>query len=127
QSADRYQILCLTLERVRLYEGNRDGIYPVQLAEEVPATLEDALGTELTEKGQRGLTQGYGRASERSGMAAESGASVEQDERDRDRVRFFRLVDKAILECHSRESGMPLLLAGLPEKPALFRSISHNR
>lgn len=126
QSADRYQILCLTLERVRLYEGNRDGIYPVQLAEEVPATLEDALGTELTEKGQRGLTQGYGRASERSAMAAESGGSGKQDEIDRDRERFFRLVDKAILECHSRKSEMPLLLAALPENQALFRSISHN-
>src|SRR5690606_5240614 len=99
QSADRYQILCLTLERVRLYEGNRDGISRVPLAESVPQTLEAALGSELTEKGQSGLPQGYGRASERAGlMHAESGGSGKQDEINSDRERFFRLVDKAILE-----------------------------
>ena len=126
QSADRYQILCLTLERVCLYEGNRDGIDPVALAAEVPATLEAALGEQLTEKGQRGLPQAYGRASERGAMHAESGGSGKQDEIDSDRERFFRAVDKAILECHSRVCERPLLLAALPESQALFRSISHN-
>lgn len=127
QSADRYQILCLTLERVRLFEGNRDGIHAVTLAAEVPATLEAALGSQLTEKGQSGLPQGYGRASERAGsMHAESGGSGKQDEIDSDRERFFRLVDKGILECHSRLSEMPLLLAALPENQALFRAVSHN-
>lgn len=126
QSADRYQILCLTLDRVRLYEGNRDGIYPAPLASEVPATLQDALGNELTEKGQSGLPQGYGRASERGAMHAESGGSGKQDEIDSDRERFFRLLDKAFLDCHSRVSELPLLLAALPENQALFRSISHN-
>lgn len=126
QSADRYQILCLTLDRVRLYEGNRDDIHLVPLAEEVPATLEAALGTELTEKGQSGLPQAYGRASERGAMHAESGGSGKQDEIDSDRERFFRQVDKGILECHSRKSELPLLLAALPENQALFRAISHN-
>jgi len=127
QSADRYQILCLSLERVRLYEGNRDGIHPVPLAREVPATLEEALGDELTAKGQSGLPQGYGRASERAGsMHAESGGSGKQDEINSDRERFFRLLDKAFLECHSRVCELPLLLAALPENQALFRSVSHN-
>jgi hypothetical protein len=34
---------------------------------------------------------------------------------DSDAQRFFRAVDQAILEHHSRTSGLPLILASLPE------------
>lgn len=40
--------------------------------------------------------------------------------------RFLRAVDQAVLEHHSRPSGLPLMLAGLPEHHAAFRKVSHN-
>jgi len=127
QSADRYQILCMTLDSVRLFEGTRDGISEVPLAEGVPATLEEALGADLTQKGQTGFPQGYGRASERGDpMQVEAGGSGKQDEIDRDRERFFREVDRAIIEHHSKPSGLPLILAALPEHQFHFRKLSHN-
>jgi hypothetical protein len=43
-----------------------------------------------------------------------------------DTERFFRAVDRAVLEHHSRRSGMPLLLAALPEHHHVFRAVSHN-
>ena len=127
QSADRYQILAITLNSVRLFEGNRDGIDEVRLGDGVPKTLEEALGRELTEKGQTGFPQGYSRASERGDpMQVESGGAGRQDEIDRDRERFFREVDRAILEHHSRKSRLPLILAALPEHQFHFRKLSHN-
>ncbi|HWQ90348.1 MAG TPA: hypothetical protein VN673_01660 [Clostridia bacterium] len=45
---------------------------------------------------------------------------------DNEAERFFRMVDRAILEHHSRPSGLPLLLAALPENQSLFRRLSHN-
>lgn len=127
QSADRYQILALTLDAVHLYEGTRDGISEVPLAPAVPATLEDALGHELTGKDQSGLPQGFSRASERGdAMQSEAGGSGRQSEIDRDRERFFREVDRTLLEYHSRPSGLPLLLAALPEHQFVFRKLSHN-
>lgn len=127
QSADRYQILALTMDSVRLYEGNRDGIDQVRLADGVPATLEQALGRELTEKGQSGFPQGYSRAGERGDpMQVEAGGAGRQAEMDRDRERFFREVDRAILEHHSKRSGLPLILAALPDHQAHFRKLSHN-
>lgn len=127
QSADRYQILAITLDSVRLFEGNRDGIDEVPLADGVPKTIEEALGRELTEKGQTGFPQGFGRASERGDpMQMESGGAGRQDEIDRDRERFFREVDRAILEHHSRKSRLPLILAALPEHQSHFRKLSHN-
>lgn len=127
QSADRYQILAITLDSVRLFEGNRDSVDEVALGEGVPKTLEEALGRELTEKGQTGFPQGFGRASERGDpMQVESGGAGRQDEIDRDRDRFFREVDRAILEHHSRRSKLPLILAALPEHQFHFRKHSHN-
>jgi hypothetical protein len=128
QSADRYQILAINLDSIRLFEGNRDGIDEVKLGDNVPKTIEEALGRELTEKGQTGFPQGYGRASERGDpMQVESGGAGRQDEIDRDRERFFREVDRAILEHHSRKSGLPLILAALPEHQFHFRKLSHNQ
>jgi len=99
----------------------------VHLHEAVPKTLADALGGDLTEKGQSGFPQGYSRASERGDpMQVEAGGSGKQAEIDRDRDRYFREVDRAIIEHHSRASGLPLILAALPEQQPHFRRISHN-
>jgi len=127
QSTDRFQILCLSRDSVRLFEGNRDALDEVHLHEAVPKTLADALGGDLTEKGQSGFPQGYSRASERGDpMQVEAGGSGKQAEIDRDRDRYFREVDRAIIEHHSRASGLPLILAALPEQQPHFRRISHN-
>lgn len=127
QSADRYQILAITLDSVRLYEGNRDRIDEVKLAAGVPRTIEEALGRELTEKGQTGFPQGYSRASERGDpMQVESGGAGRQAEIDRDRDRFFREVDRAIHEHHSRQTRLPLILCALAEHQFHFRKLTHN-
>ncbi len=127
QSADRFQILCLSRDSVRLFEGNRDALDEVKLHDGVPRTLADALGSDLTEKGQSGFPQGYGRSSERGDpMQVEAGGSGKQAEIDRDRDRYFREVDRAITEHHSRPSGLPLILAALPEQQSHFRRLSHN-
>lgn len=127
QSADRYQILCLSRDSVRLLGGNRDALDEISLHENVPRTLTEALGTELTDKNQSGFAQGFSRASERGDpMQNEAGGAGKQAEIERDRDRFFREVDRTILEHHSRPSGLPLILAALPEHQSHFRRISHN-
>jgi hypothetical protein len=45
---------------------------------------------------------------------------------DQQTERFFRAVDRAVLKHHSRPSGLPLILAALPERHAAFRTLSHN-
>ena len=54
------------------------------------------------------------------------GHGGKKDEVDSDAEQFFRAVDRAVLEHHSRPSGLPLILAALPEHHDLFRRISHN-
>jgi len=120
QSADRYQLLALTLDSVRLFEGNRDVLDEVPLAPGVPHTIEDALGTELT---QPTLT-GSPRTS--SGGFMYHGHGSRKDERAIDTERFFREVDRTIWLNHSRPSGLPLFLVALPEHHAAFQRISRN-
>lgn len=128
QSADRYQVLALSRHEVKLYEGNRDALDPVELTG-VPATITEALGQELTEPHQTVASYG-GAAGAPRGRHGEPamyhGHGQKKDEIEIDMVRFFRVVDRAILEQHSRPSGLPLMLAALPEYHAPFREVSHN-
>jgi len=54
------------------------------------------------------------------------GHGAKSDEADIDAERFFRVIDRAVLEHHSRTSDLPLLLAALPQHHHLFRKVSHN-
>jgi hypothetical protein len=59
-------------------------------------------------------------------MAMHHGQGSKKDEVYGDAERFFRAVDRAVLEHHSRPSGLPLVLAALPEHHHLFHQVSHN-
>jgi hypothetical protein len=54
------------------------------------------------------------------------GHGAKKDEIDIDAERFFRAIDRAILDYCSKASGLPLVLAALPEHHNLFRKVSHN-
>ncbi len=124
QSVDRYQVLGLSLHEIRLFEGNRDALDEVDLVSGVPRTLTEALGGELTEPHQTVASYGgVGGAS----RPMHHGQGAKMDEVDIDAERFFRAVDRAVLEHYSRPSGLPLILAALPEHHHLFRQVSENR
>jgi hypothetical protein len=123
QSVDRYQVLGLSLHKIRLFEGNRDTLDEVELAPGVPRTITEALGEELTEPHQTVASYGgVGGAS----TPMRHGHGGEEDEADIDADRFFRAIDRAVFEHYSRPSGLPLILAALPEHHHLFQKVSHN-
>lgn len=124
QTAESFQVLCLTREWVRLYEGNRDVLDEVELADGVPRSITDALGEELTDPYQKISRYGMGPADRGSDMR--HGHGGRKDEIVKDTERFFRVVDKAILEHHSRPSGLPLVLVSLPEYQGIFRGLTQN-
>jgi len=123
QTVDRYQVLGLTLHDLKLFEGNRDALDEVELAPGVPRAITDVLGDQLTDRHQTVASYGGvggGTVSMRHGHGGKA------DEVDSDADRFFRAVDRTILEHHSRPTKLPLMLASLPEHHALFRKVSHN-
>lgn len=122
QSADRYQILGIDRREARLFEGNRDAIDPIELSPEVPRSAAEVLREDAGPPERK--TRVYGPAAPdattRHGTDAAAAALA------RDTERFFRAVDRAVLEHYSRPSGLPLFLAALPEHQALFREVTRN-
>ena len=123
QTAGRYQVLGLSLQKIQLFEGNRDALDEVDPAPGVPRTITDVLGDELTES--HVTVASYGGVGQGS-APMHHGDGGKQDAAQADAERFFRAVDRAVLEHHSQPSGLPLILAALPEHHHLFRRVSHN-
>jgi len=123
QSAARYQVLALSRDKVQLFEGDRNALDVVPLAAVVPETMTAALGDERTEPHSTVASYGGVGGGHR---AMHHGQGGRKDEIDGDAERFFRAVDRAVLEHHSRPSGLPLILAALPEHHHLFREVSRN-
>ena len=123
QSADRYQVLGLNLHETKLYEGDRYGLEALDLGDGVPRVIAEALGEEYTDAHQADDSD--------DGVDATSGAKHHShgsisDEMDNYAERFFRAVDRGVHDLHSRPSGLPLILAALPEHHHLFHKISRN-
>jgi len=123
QTRDSYHVLGITRKQIRLYEGNRDALDEIPTAGEIPRTMIDALGKEVTEPHLTVASYG-GSGNTQSPM--HHGHGGRKAEVDLDTERFFRKVDKGILKHHSQPSGLPLILATLPEHRAIFNRISHN-
>jgi hypothetical protein len=123
QSVDRFQILGLGLNEIKLFEGNRNSLDAIVPAPGVPNTMTAALGEDLSEIEKS--------VSSHSGIGpgttpSHHGHSDKQNEIDIDTEKFFRAVDSAVLKYHSRPSALPLILACLPEHQHLFHQISSN-
>jgi hypothetical protein len=123
QSVGRYQILGLSLDKLRLFEGNRDTLDEIEPAPGVPRTITEALGAALTEPHQTVASYG-GVGGANTPMY--HGHGGRKDAVQIDAERFFRAIDRAVLKHHSQPSGLPLILAALPEHHHLFRQVSQN-
>jgi hypothetical protein len=122
QASDRYQILGVTRTSFSLYVGNRDVLDQIDLEQDpmtAMAAQADAMLADSIESmaARSGGDSHLPNVTERG--SPEDGAEVDAE-------RFFRIVDREILDHHSRPSGLPLILATLPENRASFHHISKN-
>ena len=123
QSSGRYQVLGLSRQSIRLFEGDRDSLTELELEPGVSHTVDEALGEHRSEPHHAVASYGgVGGAS----SPMHHGHGGKKDVLDKDAERFFRAVDRAVVEHHSKPSGLPLILAALPEHHHLFQKVSHN-
>jgi len=122
QSVERYNVLGLSLHDYHIYEGNRHSLTELVLAPGIPKNIKEALGDELTDKHSTVASYG-GVGGESSNMHHGHGGKA--DEVDIDAERFFRFVAKTINDHYSGPSGLPLILAALPEHHHLFHKVSN--
>ena len=122
QSIERYNVLGLSRHDYHIYEGNRHSLTELFLPPGVPINIKEALGDELTD--QHVTVASYGGVSSQAGNM-HHGHGGKADEVDIDATRFFRFVSKTINEHYSIPSGLPLILAALPEHHNLFHKVSN--
>jgi len=122
QSADRYQVLCVTRRSARVFEGNRDALDELD-ADAFPTDIEAALGDQRTEPHQ--TVASYGTGTGGPGPMYH-GHGSRKDEVDKDTERYFRAVDRAMIAQFSKPSALPLVLAALAEHQPVFRQVSQN-
>ncbi len=121
QSADTFRS---SASRVTQYACSRATVMPSGGATARRcADTRRRLGHDLTEKGQSGFPQGYGRSATRRPDAVEPAAAASRRRSTRTVIATSRS-DRAITEHHSRPSGLPLILAALPEQQSHFRRLS---
>lgn len=123
QTVERYQVLGVSLHKVQLFEGTRDALEEISLAPSVSRALTEVLDEELAEP--HVTVASYGGTGQGT-APMHHGDGGKSDRAHVDAERFFRVVDRAVLEHHSRPSGLPLILATLPEHHQLFRQVSRN-
>ncbi len=123
QSVDRYHVLSLSLHNILLFEGNRHSLVEVELHPDISKTITEALGDELTEKHSTVASYG-GVGGESSDM--HHGHGGKKDQVDKDAERFFRVIANTIYDNYSKPTGLPLILAALPEHHSLFQKVNKN-
>lgn len=124
QSADNYHVLGLNREGFTLFEGNRYGVEEVILDDDIPNNIKEVLGEDLSS------TYISGRYGSNKGSSLGTGNYHGHGDKSKlvsiDTEKFFRFVDKTILENYSKVEKIPLVLVALPEYHSLFRKISNN-
>ena len=121
QSAERYHVLGLDRENFKLFEGNRYGFEEIEFPEGDPITIKEVLGDEYTE-----AHVSHGSYGGTGGPPMYHGHGGRKDEIEIDAQRYFRYVDKYIMDNYSNKKKIPLILATLDEHYGWFKDISNN-
>jgi hypothetical protein len=117
QAPERFWVLSVTQKEVRMWEGTVSELAPVNLAT-VPASLQEALGTEV-------VSDRLNLRSSRGGGAAPifHGHGAGKDDTKQELEKFFRAVDSGVRELLADEIG-PIILAAVDYYHPIYQGIS---
>lgn len=123
QSLDHFHVLGLTLNDIRIFEGNRHSLSEVHLSFDSSKTSSETPGSEWNEMGSTDETY------DNTGIDISTinhGHGGKNEESEKDAEKYFRAVSKTIYKYYSKPSGWPLILAALPEHHKLFQRVNKN-
>ncbi len=120
----RFYVLGLSMNHVRLLAGDREGLSEVELGDDVPHSLTDALGEDLTQRVlQFSVTNPA--AQSRQGAPRFHGHGSGEDDVKPEIEKFFNLLDRGLRKRYlDRDGHAPLVLAGVDYLLPLFREAS---
>ncbi len=119
----RFALLALSEQEVRLLAGTRYRITEIDLPDEIPTSLAEALWFDDPEKQLQ--HRSTSRADRGRVVATFHGHGVPEERDDARLRRFLRAVDAGIRELV--DPGTPLVLAGTERPVAAFREVTEHR
>ncbi len=121
QSAENYLLLGLSREYFTLYQGNRYGFEEIAIDQDVPRTMKEVLGDQLSDP-----YLSHGSYAGAGGPTMYHGHGDVKREIDNDTEKYFRYVDSFVFENFSKISKMPMILVSLMEYHSDFKKLSNN-
>lgn len=115
QHLSEVQLLLVNRSEFKVYRGTVDKLVLEPYPTDEPVLAKDVLGEEQTQRY-------FGT----SPTSVYHGGSNKSDEEAIDTVRYFKYVDKLVLEQYSKQSQLPLILVALPQYHNDFHKISEN-
>jgi Bacterial archaeo-eukaryotic release factor family 3 len=124
QGDGRFYVLGISQNRIRLFEGDRDHLHEMELGPEVPKSLTDALGDQLT-KGTLQFDVSTPGAQGRTGAPNFHGQGGGEEDSKTELLNYFNLVDHGLKKL-PLDRQAPLVLAGVEYLFPLFREASEH-
>lgn len=121
QNPIRAFVLTLTKEHFDVYECDDISIKKVKLPDEVKTTLKEVLGDQKTD-----AFVGFGSTGTRGSTGMFYGQGGKKMEVDLDTEKFFRHVDKTVMEECSKKKAIPVILTSVSKNQTVFRKVSSN-
>lgn len=126
-SVEQFDLLALTSRTARIFSGSVDSLEPVDLQHTLhgsPHSPSELRRIDIIDE----ETQEPHRVRSSSGVDhwRHGGFHTKREDIDADTERFFREVDREILEQISQQTHRPLFLVALGEHAAVFRHLSKN-
>ncbi|GHA31592.1 hypothetical protein GCM10007103_11550 [Salinimicrobium marinum] len=107
---ERFYLLSLQLEDVKLYEATQYSVGEVEIQDLVPSQLEDRVGYDYEQKNSKHKTQRNSIGANPDGTSTQHGYEPASRDRKNEILRFFRAVDKGIYGILNNEK-VPLVVA----------------
>ncbi len=115
-----FYILALSQNEVRLFQGTRNTVHPVDLREGMPSSLSEALQYDEPETEQQSIATGGEGGAIYYGTGAGAG-----DELDKQNIlRFFQELSKGVTDMLNEENR-PLVLAGVEYLLPIYEEANH--
>lgn len=124
-SVQDFQVLGLSMQDFVMFEGNRYALMQIELPQGLPLTLTEVLGEDLTAD-YLYLRSEVSAGSPSGVVGMVHGYSSKPEEVDKDIEKYFRYVANFVHENFSKPSGLPLILAALPEHHGVFGKVNKN-
>jgi hypothetical protein len=137
----RYYVLALSQKNVRLFEGSRYNLHPIDLPDDVPTSLVEVVGRELEEphiQFHTGTATGGGTRSPNGPAGPIGGGSgggrapifhgqgAGEEDQKAEISKFFHQLDSSIHD-HLHDRTVPLVLAGVDYLLPIYRAASDHK